>query len=97
LSIGEHGLRSAADNRGGHGGVTVNESNESLSWKQKRVVDNLRTVEYATLGWLARKCFPGVRPVKKANSWVRNSVRKPVRLGLIERVKPGVLRAAVRS
>lgn len=66
----------------------------NLNWKEERVVKALRTVEYATIRWVARKCFPGVRPATKADSQVRNSVRKPIKIGLVARHARGVLRAA---
>lgn len=45
---------------------------------------------YTEIGELAKKAFPkkGTAPKTKGNSWVRNSLRKLLRLKLIEQEKP---------
>lgn len=48
-----------------------------------------------TLASLAAKAFPMLSP-QKANSWVRNSVRKPLALGLIQRTQSGTYAVAGR-
>ena len=49
----------------------------------------------------AKAAFPGVTPIAKADSWVRNSVRRPTIVGWIRRVgdglKPGRYKVDGRS
>lgn len=42
---------------------------------EKKVFGALRRKKKATIREIARECFPGKRPVQKADSWVRNSLR----------------------
>lgn len=72
---------------------------ESLPWsalnkKEKRVVGCFELEgegEIRTIESLAKEAFPH-QPAKKANSWVRNSLRRPVRANWLEKVKPGEYR-----
>lgn len=62
-----------------------------LNEKERAVVGRIRKARGTgmTLAQLSAACFPEQSDRKKANSWVRNSLRKPYRLGLIERVDRG--------
>lgn len=63
---------------------------KQLNWKEERIVELLLSCgEPLTLKQLRRKAFPGVRPITKADSQVRNSLRKPRKLRLIKRVEAG--------
>jgi hypothetical protein len=67
----------------------------TFNWKEARVMDALRSApEAMTLEQLAASCFP---KSKKANSWARNSLRKPVRLGLARKVARGTYGATRRA
>jgi hypothetical protein len=51
-----------------------------LNWKEERVVGVLKkAARPLTIREIGARCFPGVRPVTKRDSQVRNSLRKPVR------------------
>lgn len=70
-------------------GVTV-----GLNWKEKRVVTTLKKSRRPlTIRELTRRCFPGVRPVEKGDSQVRNSLRKPVRDAIVRKVGAGTYAA----
>jgi hypothetical protein len=43
---------------------------------------------------LARACFPGVRPITKADSRVRNALRRPRATGVVKQVGPGTYASA---
>ena len=58
----------------------------NLNWKEDRVIRAIASGK-TTIRDVARKCFPGVRPVEKADSQVRNNVRRLVRDGLVQRAK----------
>jgi len=65
-----------------------------LNWKEARILKHLVENGESTLRDISRACFPGVRPVEKADSQVRNNLRR-IRdtLGgkaLVKRVKRGV-------
>lgn len=61
-----------------------------LNWKQDRVwLFLLERGAPMTIRQLARRCFPGVRPVAKADSQVRNSLRRLVRERLVRKVADG--------
>lgn len=70
-----------------------------LNWKEERVVARLKEVAPSalTIRELARKCFPGVRPASKADSQVRNSLRKPTRLRMIKKAGEGAYKAEPRA
>jgi hypothetical protein len=69
-----------------------------LTPRQQKVFQILSAKgEALKLGELARKAFPGVRPIIKANSWVRNQLRGLVRAKLAKRVGRGTYQAIQRS
>jgi hypothetical protein len=64
-----------------------------LNAKEKEVLSAFPEVKggettgaYLTLEELARRAFPkkGAKPKTKGNSWVRNSIRKLLKLGLVK-------------
>lgn len=57
-----------------------------MNWKEDRVIRAI-SGGATTIRDVSRKCFPGVRPVEKADSQVRNNVRRLVRDGLVRRAK----------
>ncbi|WP_437600153.1 hypothetical protein WMF28_01180 [Sorangium sp. So ce590] len=62
---------------------------DTLNANERAVLGCLSAVNGPlTLFALAERAFPELPP-EKANSWVRNSVRKPLRLGLIARAGSG--------
>lgn len=66
---------------------------ETLNKKQEKVNDALQAAfAELTIRELARKCFPGVRPVEKADSWVRNALRKLVAIRAAKKVNRGTYR-----
>lgn len=67
---------------------------DDLNWKEQRVVEALQQKQdKLTIRELARACFPGVRPVEKADSQVRNALRKPRKLKLVRKVGEGTYQA----
>lgn len=68
------------------------------NWKEDRVITALkRSEEPLTIRQLAWKCFPGVRPVTKADSWVRNALRILVRDGYASRKARGTYDATAKG
>lgn len=67
-----------------------------LNWMEERLLRILGAggdrASY-TIRELAREAFPGVRPVTKADSKVRNALRRPVARGLVERLERGLVRS----
>jgi hypothetical protein len=66
---------------------------QSLNRKELKVVDVLHKRGPLTIRQMARLCFPGVRPITKADSQTRNSLRRPLRDGLVKRVGHGTYEA----
>lgn len=66
---------------------------KGLTFKQRRVHLWLRRLTKrhgkATIRQIAGKAFPGVRPVTKADSWVRNAFRELRPRGLAKQVGRG--------
>ena len=62
-----------------------------LNAKEKAVVKVLRSGRPLTIQDIARRVFKkkGHTSRTKGNSWVRNSLRRPVRLGLVRQVGKG--------
>ncbi len=60
----------------------------ALNKKEQSVLDSFDGTKAITLAELAAKSFAkkGTAPKTKGNSWVRNSMRKLLKLGLVEYV-----------
>lgn len=61
----------------------------SLSKKATKVVKFLADNGVASIREISRACFPGVRPVEKADSWARNALRIPTRDGYAKKQARG--------
>lgn len=60
--------------------------------KEKKVLKAFPADEPITLEELARKAFPGMgaKSTTRGHSWVRNSIRKPVRLKMVKQLGRGL-------
>lgn len=65
---------------------------DKLNVKETRVYVVLRRRGSFSIGEIAVQAFPGMghRPKTRGNSWVRNSLRKLVRIYAAEKVLPGI-------
>lgn len=61
----------------------------TINKKEQAVLDSFEGTKATTLAELAAKAFAkkGTAPKTKGNSWVRNSMRKLLKLGLVEYVE----------
>jgi hypothetical protein len=66
---------------------------KSSEAKQLKVKGALERGGKLTIREMARSAFPGVRPVEKADSWVRNSLRVLVRDHGVRKVGRGTYSA----
>lgn len=64
-----------------------------LSPRQQKVLSTLKRSGKIKIADLARKAFPGVRPLTKANSWVRNQLRGLVAHKLAKKIDKGTYQA----
>lgn len=70
---------------------------EDLGKKRSKVLGQLAGKGPASIRNVARACFPGVRPVTKADSWVRNALRILVRDGYASRKARGTYDATAKG
>lgn len=69
-----------------------------LSAKQDKVLKFFASLGTpGTIREAARKCFPGVRPVEKADSQVRNAFRRLKRMALLTKVARGTYEATEKG
>jgi hypothetical protein len=77
----------------GQSGPEIELDVEDLNRKERKVVEFLADATKAkTLAEMASACFPH-EPKARRNSWVRNSLRRLVCAGLVDRVTAGCYRA----
>ena len=60
-----------------------------LTERQQKVLAAIKKTKKSTIEVITKTAFPGVRPVTRANSWVRNQLRGLRAAHLIKRVAAG--------
>lgn len=75
----------------GQSGPPISIAKDKLNDKEQKVLEMLESTPSALgLKYIAERCWPGE---KKANSWVRNSLRRLVRASFAEKVGKGLYQA----
>jgi hypothetical protein len=60
-----------------------------LTARQQKVLAAIKKTKKSTIEVITKTAFPGVRPITRANSWVRNQLRGLRAAHLIKRVASG--------
>jgi hypothetical protein len=81
----------------GQSGPPIDLSEKGLNAKELKILSALCNGQGTmTIKELATECFKG-KAKAQANSWVRNSLRRPARAGLIEQVERGTYKATAKG